>query len=94
MIAIPQADARRLGGVRPHVNAGKIARNVRVVRPVRVVNRTVVRRPGRWVNGVWVVSGVAASVAVGTASNCNYYYRKWKETGSSYWRDRYHESCG
>ncbi len=49
-------------------------------------------RPGRWVNGVWIVNGVAASVAV-AGNNCGYYYRRWKETGSSYWRDRYYDSC-
>jgi hypothetical protein len=52
----------------------------------RVAGRYV-RHPGRWVNGVWIVNGVAASIAVGIASNCNYYYRKWKETDSSYWND-------
>jgi hypothetical protein len=49
-------------------------------------------RLGRWVNGVWIVNGVAASVAV-SGNNCGYYYGKWKETGRSYWRDRYYESC-
>jgi hypothetical protein len=90
LCAVPQADARRIGGVhvRPH-----IAHGVGVYRPRARVAGRYVRRPGRWVNGVWIVNGVAASVAVGTASNCNYYYRKWKATGSSYWHDRYYEMC-
>jgi hypothetical protein len=46
------------------------------------------RGPGRWVNGVWVATGVASGVAAVT-NNCNYYYRQWKATGSRYWRDRY-----
>jgi hypothetical protein len=84
---VPQADARRIGSVhaRPHV-----ARNIGVYRPGLAARHY---RRGRWVNGVWVVGGVAASVAVGTASNCNYYYRKWRATGSSYWHDRYYENC-
>lgn len=88
--AAPQADARRIGGVhvRPH-----IAGPGRIYHPrARVAVRNA-RRAGRWVNGVWIVNGVAASVAVGTASNCGYYWRKWKETGSSYWHDRYYEHC-
>ena len=44
------------------------------------------RGPGRWVNGLWVATGVAAGAVT---NNCNYYYRQWKATGSSYWRDRY-----
>ena len=88
--AIPQADARRGGvRVRPHV-----AHSVRVTHPRARVAARNVRHAGHWVNGVWIVNGVAASVAVGTASNCSYYYREWKATGSSYWRDRYHENCG
>lgn len=91
-----EADARRLGGGRhignAHINAGKIARNVHPYNRARHVARDI-RRAGRWVNGVWVVNGVAASVAVGTASNCGYYYRKWRETGSAYWHDRYVEHC-
>jgi hypothetical protein len=51
------------------------------------------RLHGSWVNGVWVVGGVAASVAAGTASNCSYYYQKWENTGRKYWRDRYYELC-
>ena len=46
------------------------------------------RGSGRWVNGVWVATGVAAGAAAVT-NNCNYYYRQWKATGSGYWRDRY-----
>jgi hypothetical protein len=90
LCAVPQADARRFGGVRvrPH-----IAPNVRVYHPRARVAARNYRRAGRWVNGVWVVGGVAASVAVGTASNCNYYYRRWKATGSAYWHDRYYENC-
>ena len=86
------AEARRLGGARigkVNINAGRVARNVR---PARIARRNV-RRAGRWVNGVWVVNGVAASVAVGTGSNCGYYWRKWKSTGSAYWRERYAENC-
>jgi hypothetical protein len=90
LYAVPQADARRIGGVhvRPHVT-----HNVRVYHPRARVAARNYRRAGRWVNGVWIVNGVAASVAVGTASNCNYYYRRWKETRSSYWHDRYDENC-
>jgi len=88
----PDADARRLGGGRHigKVHVGKVARHVK---PRRVARRTAhaVRRAGRWVNGVWIVNGVAASVAVGTASNCAYYGRKWRETGSAYWRGQYYE---
>jgi len=93
MIAVgSDADARRrVGGGhigKVHIKPGKVVH----VRPGRVVRRNV-RRAGRWVNGVWIVNGVAASVAIGTASNCGYYYRKWRETGSAYWRDRYYEHC-
>jgi hypothetical protein len=86
------AEARRLGGVhaRPHVAARAHVRHP----AARVAARHGhYYRRGRWVNGVWVVSGVAASVAVGTASNCAYYWREWKATGRSYWRDRYNENC-
>jgi hypothetical protein len=90
------AEARRFGGVRarPHVHARAYVRHP----GARVVARNNWRygryyRPGRWVNGVWLVNGVAASVAVGTASNCAYYWRQWKATGRSYWRDRYNENC-
>lgn len=83
----PEADARRIARV--HVNGHNVAH---YVRPGRVVRRNV-RRAGRWVNGVWIVNGVAASVAVGTASNCGYYRRKWQETRSAYWHDRYVEHC-
>lgn len=83
LIVPDNADARRIGGVHRvgHINfnAHNVARRARHV--------------GRWVNGVWVVNGVAASVAVGTASNCPYYRRKWRETGSAYWRDRWQENC-
>ena len=94
MCAVPQADARRLGGVHPraHVRAHNVAQNIRPAQRAHVAGHNI-RHAGRWVNGVWIVNGVAASVAVGTASNCSYYYREWKGTGSSYWRDRYHENC-
>ena len=84
------ADARRLGGVyaRPYVHAGQIRR-------YPAARGAYWRRgAGRWVNGVWVVNGVAASVAVGTASNCAYYWRNWQATGRPYWRERYNEMCG
>lgn len=86
------ADARRIGGVnRAHV--GHV--HVRPVGVARRVTRRNIRRDGRWVNGVWVVGGVASSVAVGTASNCGYYWRRWRETGKAYWRDQYREhGCG
>jgi len=51
------------------------------------------RSHGRWVNGVWVVRGAAASIAPGTASNCSYYYQKWENTGRKYWHDRFYELC-
>jgi hypothetical protein len=90
----PDADARRIGG-RAHIKAGKISHShPRARHAARHVARDV-RRAGRWVNGVWIVNGVAASVAVGTASNCGYYWRKWRETGSAYWRDQYRDhGCG
>jgi len=88
MFANPSAEARKIGRGHAHINAGKIAHN-------HPRARHAVRRAGRWVNGVWIVNGVAASVAVGTASNCGYYWRKWRETGSAYWRERYYEhGCG
>jgi hypothetical protein len=81
----PDADARRVGGVR-RAHVGHVH-----VHPNGVARRTV-RRAGRWVNGVWIVNGVAASVAIGS-TNCSYYWRRWKETGSAYWHDRYYENC-
>jgi hypothetical protein len=87
----PDADARRLGGGIGRAHVGHV--HVRPNGVARRVTRRNIRRPGRWVNGVWIVGGVASSVAVGTASNCGYYYRRWKETGSAYWRDRYAENC-
>ncbi len=60
---------------------------------VRAYPHAYAYRPGRWVNGVWLVNGVAASVAVGTASNCPYYGRRLRETGRTYWRERYNEMC-
>src|SRR5262245_24286662 len=89
-LAPPDADARKIGKSR--IKAGKVAHNIKPYKRARKAVRNV-RRAGRWVNGVWVVGGVASSVAVGTASNCGYYWRKWKETGSSYWRERYYENC-
>ena len=47
----------------------------------------------RRIEGVHVRPHVASNVRVGTASNCNYYYRRWKATGSAYWHDRYYENC-
>jgi hypothetical protein len=97
--AVPNdADARRFGGAyaRPYGHA----RYVRHYPAARVAARNAYWRngryggAGRWVNGVWVVGGVAASVAVGTASNCAYYWRNWRVTGRPYWRERYNEMCG
>lgn len=95
VMAGSSADARKLGRGHAHINAGKITHNhPRARHAARHVARDA-RRVGRWMNGVWVVNGVAASVAVGTASNCGYYWRKWRETGSAYWRERYYEhGCG
>jgi hypothetical protein len=45
---------------------------------------------GYWRNGVWI-AGVPGAYAYG--SSCDYAYRRWRETGSSYWRDRYN-ACG
>jgi hypothetical protein len=45
-------------------------------------------RAGRWINGLWVASGVAAGVAAATR-NCNYYYRRYQETRNPHWRDKY-----
>ncbi|MGE0024214.1 MAG: hypothetical protein AB7S70_11360 [Hyphomicrobium sp.] len=94
MFASPGAEARKIGRG-AHLKAGKIAHShPRARHAARHIARDV-RRAGRWVNGVWIVNGVAASVAVGTASNCGYYWRKWRETGSAYWRERYYEhGCG
>ncbi len=86
--AVPQADARRIGGVhvRPHVG------HVYAHPGARIARRNYYRR-GRWVNGVWVAAGVAATAAAVGTGNCNYYYRKWKNTGSAYWRNRYYDYC-
>ncbi len=81
------ADARRIGGVHARPNVAHVH-----VHPGRVAGRNYWRR-GRWVNGVWVAAGVAATAAAVGTSDCNYYYRKWKGTGSAYWRDRYYNSC-
>ena len=51
------------------------------------------RGPGHWVNGVWVATGVAAGAAA-VRNSCNYYYRRWQATGSSYWRNLYAECTG
>lgn len=86
--AVPQADARRVGGVGVHPRVGHAYAHPGARAAARNYRR------GRWVNGVWVATGVAATgVAVGAGSNCNYYYRKWKATGSAYWHDRYYGSC-
>jgi hypothetical protein len=93
MCVAAEADARgRAGGARGNAHARAHARAHAHVRNVHV-NRNV-RRGGRWVNGVWVAGG-AAAVAAGAASGggCAYYYRKWKETGSAYWRNQYYASC-
>jgi hypothetical protein len=90
-----QADARRGVGVHPHARAHVAAHNVRHYNRGHVANRY--WRRGRWVNGVWVAGAVATGVAVGAAAasnNCGYYWNRWKATGSSYWRNRYHDACG
>lgn len=88
-----QADARR--GFHPHARAHVAAHNVRHYNRGHVANRY--GRRGRWVNGVWVAGAVATGVAVGAAAasnTCGYYWNRWKATGSSYWRNRYHDACG
>ncbi len=58
---------------------------------VRGVSRGVTRS-ARWgARSVWYGAGVGAGAALATR-NCNYYYRRYKETGYRKWRDRYN-SC-
>ncbi len=76
------AEAKR---IKPHVSknvgkqAGKTVRNAG-----RGVSRSV-----RWgTNAIWVGTGLAAGHAALT-NNCNYYYRRYKETGDRKWRNKY-----
>jgi hypothetical protein len=39
--------------------------------------------------GGWVLGGLA--IAASDYSGCGYEYYKWKSTGSSAWRERYHD---
>lgn len=58
---------------------------------VRGVSRGVARS-ARWgARGVWYGTGVGAGAALATR-NCNYYYRRYKDTGQPKWRNRYN-SC-
>ena len=93
--ALPDtSDARRIGGFygRPYAHGAYVRRYPAARAAYWRSGRY--WRPGRWVNGVWVVNGVAASVAAGTASNCGYYWNRWQATGRPYWRERYNEMCG
>jgi hypothetical protein len=65
----------------PHVgkNVGKAARNA----------GKSVSRAARWgANGIWIGTGIGAGYATVT-SNCNYYYKRYRETGDRKWRNKY-----
>ena len=48
-----------------------------------------ISRSVRWgVNGLWVGTGLAAGAARAT-NNCNYYHRRYRETGNPKWRNKY-----
>jgi len=77
------AEAKRIKP--PHVaknvgkSVGKAARNAG-----KTVSRSV-----RWgTDAIWVGTGLAAGRAALT-NNCNYYYRRYKETGDRKWRNKY-----
>jgi hypothetical protein len=56
------------------------------------VNRNYVYRNGRrgyWRNGVWIAAPVAA--VSGYVASCAYEYRRWQDTGTDYWRNRYYQ---
>ena len=62
-----------------------------VSRSVRNVSQGVTRS-ARWgARGIWYGTGIGAGAAIAT-NNCNYYYRRYKDTGHSKWRNRYN-SC-
>jgi hypothetical protein len=78
-IILTPADARGLSRER-------MRRNARVTTHARVDGQYVYRNGhwGYWHNGVWV-----AAPAFGYGAVCAYEYRRWRSTGSSYWRNRY-----
>jgi hypothetical protein len=86
------------GAYRGHVNRNFNAnRNINrnVTRNVnRTVNRQYVYRNGRrgyWRNGVWIAVPAVAGATYGYVASCAYEYRRWQNTGSAYWRDRYYQ---
>lgn len=77
---------------RPHVakNVGKTFNSA-----AKGVSRTVnsaantVSRSARWgTRALWVGTGVGAGAAAVTR-NCNYYYKRYQETRSANWRNKY-----
>lgn len=77
---------------KPHIShkAGKNIFRGATKNMARAASRDVrhAARAGRWINGVWVGTGIAGGVAAVTR-NCNYYYRRFQETGDPKWRNKY-----
>jgi hypothetical protein len=79
----------------PHIakvgKAGRYAsRNVarHAAKDVRHVARNTYYGPRRWVNDIWIGTGLGTGVALVT-NNCNYYYKRWQATGDKRWRNKY-----
>ena len=71
-------------------NVGKGMRNVSrgVSRSVRNASRSVYNS-ARWGGRtIWVGTGLGAGAAR-ASRNCNYYYRRYRDTGHAKWRNRY-----
>lgn len=71
-------------------NFGKSMRKASkgVSRSMRNVSQGVTRS-ARWgARGVWYGTGIGAGAALAT-NNCNYYYRRYKDTGQTKWRNKY-----
>lgn len=48
-----------------------------------------VSKAARWgVDGIWIGTGLGAGHAALT-NNCNYYYKRYRETGDPRWRNKY-----
>lgn len=70
-----------------HYSGPKVGKHVK--HPYKYTRR--VYKPhhvGYWVNGVWVATGLGYGVAAAT-KNCNYYYRRWIDTGNHKWKAKY-----
>lgn len=89
---------RAAGSINRNVNVNRnrnvnVNRNRTVTRHVdRNVNRQYAYRNGRrgyWRNGVWIAAPAVAGA--GYAASCVYEYGRWQSSGSTYWRDRYHQ---